>query len=45
VIEVHGTIRKVVCMACGALAPMQTALDRVRAGEDDPACPDCGGIL
>lgn len=45
VIEVHGTIRKVVCMACGALAPMQSALDRVRAGEADPPCPDCGGIL
>ena len=45
VIEVHGTIRKVVCMACGSLAPMQTALDRVRAGEDDPTCSDCGGIL
>ena len=32
-------------MACGSLAPMQTALDRVRAGEDDPTCSDCGGIL
>ena len=24
---------------------MQHALDRVRAGEDDPSCRDCGGIL
>src|SRR5438876_1841820 len=45
VIEVHGTMRKVVCMACGMTAPMQKALDRVRAGEDDPPCRDCGGIL
>jgi NAD-dependent deacetylase len=45
VIEVHGTVRKVVCMACGTTAPMQEALDRVRAGEADPACLDCGGIL
>lgn len=45
IIEVHGTLRKVVCMACGATAPMQTALDRVRAGEDDPRCLHCGGIL
>ena len=45
VIEVHGTIRKVVCMACGMTAPMQKALDRVRAGEDDPPCRECGGIL
>jgi NAD-dependent protein deacetylase/lipoamidase len=45
VIEVHGTLHRVVCMACGSLAPMQHALDRVRAGEDDPPCRDCGGIL
>jgi NAD-dependent deacetylase len=45
VIEVHGTMRKVVCMSCGMTAPMQKALDRVRAGEDDPPCRDCGGIL
>ena len=45
VIEVHGTVRKVVCMACGVTAPMQAALDRVRAGEEDPPCRECGGIL
>ena len=45
VIEVHGTMRKVVCMECGMTAPMQKALDRVRAGEADPPCRDCGGIL
>jgi NAD-dependent deacetylase len=45
VLEVHGTMRKVVCMSCGMLAPMQKALDRVRAGEDDPPCRDCGGVL
>jgi len=45
IVEVHGTVHKVVCMACGMIAPMQKALDRVRAGEDDPPCRDCGGIL
>ena len=45
VIEVHGTVCKVVCMACGMTAPMQAALDRVIAGEPDPPCRDCGGIL
>ena len=45
VIEVHGTVREVVCMACGALTPMQVILDRVRAGEEDPSCLDCDGIL
>jgi NAD-dependent deacetylase len=45
VIEVHGTMRKVVCMSCGERAPMQAALERVRAGEEDPPCRNCGGIL
>jgi len=45
VIEVHGTMRKVVCMSCGARGPMQAALERVRAGEEDPPCCSCGGIL
>src|SRR5262249_54071993 len=25
--------------------PMEETLERVRAGEDDPACEHCGGIL
>jgi NAD-dependent deacetylase len=45
IFEVHGTMRKVVCMSCGMTAPMQKALDRVRAGEADPPCRSCGGIL
>ena len=45
VVEIHGTIREVVCMACGERAPMERALARVRAGEDDPPCRSCGGIL
>jgi NAD-dependent deacetylase len=45
VIEVHGTMRKVVCWGCGWTGPMQTVLDRVRAGEADPPCTACGGIL
>lgn len=44
-IEMHGSIREVVCMECGERAPMQKALDRVRAGETDPPCRTCGGIL
>lgn len=44
VIEVHGTVRRVMCWSCGRRAPMREALDRVRAGEADPRCPDCGGI-
>jgi len=45
IIEVHGTIRRVMCWGCGRRAPMEEALARVRAGEADPACPSCGGIL
>jgi NAD-dependent deacetylase len=45
VIEVHGTMRKVVCMSCGERAAMEKALARVRAGEEDPSCRTCGGIL
>ncbi|MDH5671453.1 MAG: NAD-dependent deacylase [Myxococcales bacterium] len=45
VVEIHGTMREVVCMACGERAPMERALERVRAGEEDPPCRSCGGIL
>jgi NAD-dependent protein deacetylase/lipoamidase len=45
VVEVHGTMREVVCLSCGERAPMERALARVRAGEDDPPCRTCGGIL
>jgi NAD-dependent deacetylase len=45
VVEVHGTVHDVVCMACGWRGPMQAVLDRVRAGEADPSCAFCGGIL
>ncbi len=45
VIELHGTMFTVRCMGCDARGTMREALDRVRAGEDDPACAECGGIL
>ena len=45
VIEVHGTMRDVICMACGRRGPAGPVLDRVRAGEADPPCQMCGGIL
>ena len=45
VVEIHGTARDVTCLACGERAPMERALARVRAGEEDPPCRDCGGIL
>lgn len=45
VIEVHGTVRRFMCWNCGRRGPMQDALARVRAGEADPPCRHCGGIL
>ncbi|MFI9645213.1 SIR2 family NAD-dependent protein deacylase [Streptomyces sp. NPDC052040] len=45
VLELHGTVRSVVCTACHARGPMEDALARVEAGEDDPPCLECGGIL
>jgi NAD-dependent deacetylase len=45
VVEVHGTLHRVVCLGCGERNPMATALERVRAGEVDPPCEVCGGIL
>jgi NAD-dependent deacetylase len=44
-IEVHGNTREVMCMQCDERAPMERALARVRAGEEDPPCRTCGGIL
>jgi NAD-dependent deacetylase len=45
VIEVHGTVWWTRCWDCDDRRPMAEALDRVRAGEDDPPCLVCGGIL
>ncbi|MGW4450478.1 SIR2 family NAD-dependent protein deacylase [Streptomyces sp. NPDC004599] len=45
VLELHGTARSVVCTRCHARGPMEDALARVEAGEDDPPCLACGGIL
>jgi NAD-dependent deacetylase len=45
VIEVHGTALWTRCWTCGDRRPMAEMLDRVRAGEDDPPCAVCGGIV
>jgi NAD-dependent deacetylase len=45
VIELHGNARRVACWSCGHEDPMARILDRVRAGETDPACALCGGVL
>ena len=45
VVEIHGNVREAKGMSCGWRGPMAETLDRVRAGEEDPGCVDCGGIL
>jgi NAD-dependent deacetylase len=45
VVEIHGTIHEVRCLSCDRSGPMIATLDRVRAGEADPPCEACGGIL
>ena len=45
IVEIHGSLREVMCLSCDERAPIERAFDRVRAGEADPACRTCGGIL
>jgi len=45
VVELHGTMREAVCLSCGDRGPMEPVLDRLRAGEDDPHCRRCRGLL
>lgn len=45
VLELHGNMFEVVCVSCGARITMRETLERVAAGEPDPACLRCGGVL
>ncbi|MEU2616720.1 Sir2 family NAD-dependent protein deacetylase [Streptomyces sp. NPDC007157] len=45
VLELHGSARSVVCTKCHTRGPMVDAIARVEAGEEDPLCLECGGIL
>jgi NAD-dependent deacetylase len=45
VLELHGSARETVCVGCDARSAMADALARVAAGEADPPCEVCGGIL
>ena len=43
--ELHGTVRYVDCLNCARRIPMEDVLPRLDAGDEDPACEVCGGIL
>lgn len=55
VVEIHGTARTVGCIGiqprysapegCGWSADTSWAFDRIDAGDDDPRCPRCGGLV
>lgn len=45
VAELHGNVRNSHCMSCREVWPTETVLEWVEAGEDDPRCPVCGGIV
>ncbi len=55
VVELHGTAHEVMCIGhapqhgmpdgCGFTASYTWALDRVDAGDPDPSCPQCGGLV
>jgi NAD-dependent deacetylase len=45
VLELHGTVWFVDCLSCGRRIPIAELLPRLEAGEEDPACLVCGGIL
>jgi NAD-dependent deacetylase len=45
VVEIHGNMFEVVCVVCDYQTTMAATLERVAAGEADPPCPQCGGVL
>jgi len=45
VIEMHGRFDATECLGCDDRRSMADVLERVRAGEEDPACTECGGVL
>jgi NAD-dependent deacetylase len=45
IVEIHGTSLEVMCLSCGDRQPAEPVHERVRAGEADPSCAICGGIL
>ncbi len=44
-VEIHGDASRVACVSCGAREPIDDVAARWEAGEEDPACLRCGGIM
>jgi NAD-dependent deacetylase len=45
VAELHGNVRRTQCLGCGQDWETETVLEWVEAGQSDPVCPECGGIV
>lgn len=45
VAELHGNVRHSHCLSCESRWTTETVLEWVEAGQDDPHCPDCGGLV
>lgn len=45
VAELHGNVRDSHCLRCHTAWPTETVLGWVEAGDEDPRCPECGGIV
>lgn len=45
IVEIHGTVHEFQCLSCPDRGPIEKVLERVRAGDEDPHCRSCGGIL
>ena len=44
IIELHGTMKWVICLECGRRYPREEIQRRLEHGEKVPRCDDCGGI-
>jgi NAD-dependent deacetylase len=45
VIELHGTVKWVLCLECGRRYPREEIQTRLEAGTKVPRCDSCGGIM
>ena len=45
VVELHGNAGRSRCLDCARSWDTREILERVAAGDDDPHCEDCGGII
>jgi NAD-dependent deacetylase len=43
--ELHGNARRTQCMSCPAQWPTAEVIEWVNAGQEEPRCPQCGGIV